>query len=142
MCIHVRMYISNSHVNVCIYACPCACITSELENSKLETWDFLRITLGFCVATMYCFVNFIDLCSTKLLIPCHYARRKHGQSPSWALQLLWLHCGQPAMEIWTHENWTLALTLNGLNGSYTLYPRHGDMDLPLPTSQHDINFTP
>ena len=35
-----------------------------------------------------------------------------------------------------------ALTLNGLNGSYTLYPRHGDMDLPLPTSQHDINFTP
>ena len=69
------------------------------------TWDFLQVTLGFCVATMYCFVNFIDLCSTKLLIPCHYARRKHGQSPSWALQLLWLHCGQPG-DMDDHENWT------------------------------------
>ena len=120
------------------------CDVFSMMEWSYVTWKILEgKKSGFCVATMYCFVNFIDLCSTKLLIPCHYARRKHGQSPSWALQLLWLHCGQPChgdMDSWELDE--KALTLNGLNGSYTLYPRHGDMDLPLPTSQHDINFTP
>ena len=102
------------------------------------SWKFLNL---WCIMMMaeWSYVNmgllegmnFIDLCSTKLLIPCHCARRKHGQSPSWALQLLWLHSGQPAT-----ENWTLALTFNA---RYT-YHRHGDMDLPLPTWKHASNF--
>ena len=117
-CVRILYVYTCTHVYIeficeCLYLCLSVCmyykrvgksqtcdVFSMMEWSYV-TWDFLMVTLGFCVATMYCFVNFIDLCSTKLLIPCHYARRKHGQSPSWALQLLWLHCGQPAMEIWT-----------------------------------------